>query len=424
MAKFSWLSHQGYKILIDNLNDGVFVVDEGLLAYANPRLAEILGYEVDALIGVPFIELIASEEQSFIWERHRARLAGENVPNQYEIHVSTAQNSLIFCSLNVTLTETPDGQSVTIGTIRDLTRQKAELAELESSKMELKSIFDQLPDVFYRTNMQGIITMISPSCFDVLGYKQHEMLGHPMVDFYNTPDERQKIVQAITEGGGKATKVEAGLRHKHGNIVWISTNAFIRFDANRQPISVDGVARDITERKKMEDQLTALTRTDSLTEVYSRNYFLDKSQEIIELMHRYQRPASMMMMDLDHFKKINDSYGHHTGDLVLIAFTLACQQEIRESDILGRLGGEEFGLMLPETSLHSAKALAERILQATAAIAIPYDDTFINITVSIGIVELKAGNKTLHSLMRSADIAMYQAKERGRNQLAVAHEST
>jgi len=424
LKKFSWISNQGNQVLIDNLQDGIFVIDEGMMAYVNPRFAEMLGRTVEDLIGIPFIELIAVEEQSLVWERHRARLSGEKVPEQYDLHLVTSEGSLIYCSLNVSLLKSPHGHTVAIGSVRDVTKQKAELAELEASKVELKSIFDELPDVFYRTDMQGIITMITPSCFDVLGYQQDEMVGKLMATFYVTPEERQKVVHAITDGGGKATRVEAGLRHKDGSRIWIATNAFVRFDANHHPISVDGVARDITERKEMEEQLIALSRTDSLTGICNRSYFMDKSEEAIKIMRRYQHPASMIMADLDHFKVINDKYGHHAGDLALIAFTDICRKEMRDTDVLGRLGGEEFGLLLPETTIKNAKILAERIRKATATIKIPLSEHVIRLTVSIGLVELNAEDQSIDSLIRRADHAMYQAKEKGRNQVVISMEAS
>jgi len=414
---FSWISEPGSQVILDNLSDGIFVIQDGSLVYVNQGFADVLGYQISELIDRSFIELISTSEQTLIWERHRARLAGETVPDHYEIHLITAQGSLIFCSVNVKLIEYPPGYAVTVGSIRDITQQKAELVKLEAAKIELNSIFDDLPDVFYRTDMQGIITMISPSCFKVIGYHPEEMIGRALADFYMAPEDRQKIVQAITEGGGKATQVEAGLKHRDGSVVWISTNAFIRFGADGKPCYVEGIARDISIRKRMEDQLTLLSRTDELTDVYNRRHFIDKSKAVIELMKRYQRPASMMMLDLDHFKNINDQYGHHIGDLALIAFTRVCRKEIRESDILGRMGGEEFGLILPETPIQNAQALAERIRKATAAIVIPFNEQMIRITVSIGVVELDKEDLTFDSVMQRADQAMYQAKENGRDQV-------
>lgn len=422
MEKFSWQSDQGYRILIDHLQDGVVVVEEGVLVFANQRMASMIGYSTDELIGHPFIQFIAPGDAPLMQERYLARLAGETVPDQYDIHLVTAQGSLLFCTLNIGLYQDPNEKAVTIGSARDVTRQKTALAELEASKEELKKIFDRLPDVFYRTNMQGIITMISPSCFDILGYRQEVMQGTPMASYYVTPDDRQKAVQAITDGGGRATQVEAGLRHKDGSTVWISTNAIVRYGADGQPLFIEGVARDISEQKRLQDQLTLLSRTDDLTGEFSRSYFMNKSEEVIKIMKRYQRPATMMMLDLDHFKNINDNFGHHAGDIALIAFTRACRQEIRDSDVLGRLGGEEFGLMLPETTLENAQQLAERIRKATADIRIPQDGQIITITVSIGVVELRADDQSLTSILRRADRAMYQAKQNGRNQVVTLIE--
>ena len=421
MEEFLGLPAQGEHALLDYLPDGVFVIDEGNLTYVNRRLADMLGYSLDGIIGQPFIGFIATEDQCLAWEMHRARLAGEKVVDQYYIHLLSAQGQLIFCAINVSLIQSPQGRFATIGSVRDVSQTNSVLADIERSKMELKSIFEQLPDVFYRSNMQGIITMISPSCFDVLGYRQHEMLGVAMAQFYDTPEDRQKVVLAITEGGGKATRVEAGLRHKNGDVVWISTNAFIRFDSNHQPISVDGVARDNSASKKLENELISLSRIDGLTEVYNRKYFMDKTRESISQIMRYHRPATFLMMDLDQFKKINDMYGHQVGDATLTAFSQACREEIRETDVLGRLGGEEFALFLPETALPQALVLAERIRAATADLKIPFGDQFIRVTVSIGLTELKADELSLSSIMHRADLAMYQAKEKGRNRVVVSH---
>lgn len=180
LEKFSWLSERGSQVIINHLQDGIYVIEEGALVYVNPPLAKILGYKVSELIGRAFIGLVATEDRPIALERYRARLSGEDVPMQYDIRLITAQGSLIWCAINVGLHKNPEGVQVTVGSARDVTQQKAELAELEASELELKSIFDQLPDVFYRTNMQGIITKISPSCFDVIGYRPEAMIGTAM----------------------------------------------------------------------------------------------------------------------------------------------------------------------------------------------------------------------------------------------------
>ena len=415
MEKFSWLTDQSARILIDHLQDGIFVIENEKIVYLNQRMADMFAYRVDELIGRPFMELVAPVDQKLIMERYRARLAGEDVPAQYEIRLLTSQGKILYCALNVGLRTDENGQISSIGSVRDVTQQKEEYAKLDATKTELKTIFDHLPDVFYRTDMQGFITLISPSCFELIGYRQEVLLGTLMADYYKTPAEREKVVHAIKEGKGKATLVEAALRHKDGHIIWISTSAVVRLDKDGKPVFIEGVSRDITERKHMEEQLTLLSRVDSLTGALSRRYFMDKCSEVFAVMKRYQRPASMIMMDLDNFKKINDIYGHHIGDQALVAFTLECQKEIRESDIFGRLGGEEFGLMLPETALQRAQATAERIRKRIENIKIPVADEVIKITVSIGLIEINNEIHTLDDALRCADKAMYQAKDQGRN---------
>ncbi len=126
-----------------------------------------------------------------------------------------------------------------------------------------------------------------------------------------------------------------------------------------------------------------------------------------------------MMLDLDHFKRINDSFGHANGDMVLIEFYRTCQQLVRESDTITRYGGEEFLVLLPETQLHQAVDLAERIREAVAEIELEANGGIIRLTVSIGVVEWDAERfKTIEDMLECADEALYNAKNNGRNQVA------
>jgi len=262
LDKLSWLNEQDCRIIIDRLQDGIFVIEDGKLAYVNLRMATMLGYEAEELVGRPMTDVVFHADQPLVLERYHARISGEKVPEQYDLRLVASQGEVIFCSLNVGLSIRENGVSVTVGSVRDVTKQKAEHAELEASQEELKAIFNQFPDVFYRTDMRGIITIISPSCFNILGYRQEVMVGSAMSSYYLNPEDRQKIVLLITEGGGRVTRVEAALRHKDGTTIWISTNAFVRFDKDGNPCYIEGVARDISERKLMEDKLTDLSRTD------------------------------------------------------------------------------------------------------------------------------------------------------------------
>jgi len=422
LDKLLWLSDEGCRVLVEHLQDGIFVIEDEKLTFVNQHLADMFAYSVESLIGKPFIELVADMDKEMVMERHHARISGENVPEFYDIHITTGHGTIICCSLNVGLSTDQSGKLVAVGSVRDVTQQRVALAALQAAKADLSAIFEQLPDVFYRTDMQGIITKMSPSCFDLLGYSAEELLGTPLAGYYKTPEERQKVVMAIIAGGGKTTRVEAALVHKNGSTVWVSTSAIVRKSPEGNPVCIEGIARDVTEQKGMEEHLIVLSRIDSLTGVYNRRFYMDKCEEVINLMKRYHRPASMMIADLDFFKSINDSYGHHAGDMALKTFTDVCRKEIRESDFVGRLGGEEFGLMLPETTIQQAISLAERIRKSVEDLVVKVGEETISFTVSIGLVELNVNDTSLDSIMSCADLAMYQAKATGRNKVVVLDE--
>ncbi len=423
MQDFSWTSDQGCMTLVEHLQDGLFAIEDGILVYANQRLAEMFGYPIEELIGQPFVDLIIEEDRVKVMEKYHAHLAGEAVAKQFEIRVNDSAGKRVCCSLNVGLSTSQHGTLLTVGSARDVTQQNEALHELEAKKNKLEFILDQLPDVYYRTDMHGIISMISPACYDVLGYRPEEMLNTAMASYYNTPEDRHKVVQKIIDAGGKTTQVEAALKHKDGSIIWVSSNAAVRSDQASSHRYIEGIARDTTTRKHHEDYLLALSSIDSQTGAFTRRIFMDKAEEIINMSKRYKNVATLMIADLDHFKEINDNYGHHAGDMALAAFAKVCLQEIREPDIFGRLGGEEFGFLLPETPIAQAQVLAERIRASTEDVEIQVDGHIIRITVSIGMAEVGPGEQMLSSIMRRADQAMYEAKGNGRNQIVISTQN-
>ena len=188
-------------------------------------------------------------------------------------------------------------------------------------------------------------------------------------------------------------------------------------------VEVDGqtmlqaLVRDISERKCMEEKLRMLALTDPLTGVDNRRSFLEKGKRELVRSHRYQHSLAFLMLDVDHFKSINDTYGHQAGDLVLKALATHCQKMLRHNDLLGRLGGEEFALLLPETNLSKAREVGERIRQALENLVVDYEDQAIRFTVSLGLSVAQNDSDTLMNVMSRADAALYRAKAEGRNRL-------
>jgi diguanylate cyclase (GGDEF)-like protein len=175
--------------------------------------------------------------------------------------------------------------------------------------------------------------------------------------------------------------------------------------------------RDISERRKNEARLRELARRDSLTGVSNRGHLFDRAADELLRARRYRRPLTVLMLDLDHFKLINDQHGHAAGDRVL---RVACRrwiQLLRSMDLLGRIGGEEFAVLMPETDLEAGRAAADRLRAAVADRPISARGVQIHCTVSAGITVLRDDDKSVEEALRRADTALYRAKEAGRNRV-------
>jgi len=172
---------------------------------------------------------------------------------------------------------------------------------------------------------------------------------------------------------------------------------------------------DISDIIRNSEQLERLATTDSMTALYNRRHFLALGEAEWSRFQRYHRPLSVLMLDIDHFKSVNDRYGHAVGDETIISVANACVEGKRESDIVGRLGGEEFAILLPETDLAQATIVADRLCKRIAANGLVAHKVHFKVTASIGIATASISMSGLDVLIRAADQALYQAKAQGRN---------
>lgn len=177
------------------------------------------------------------------------------------------------------------------------------------------------------------------------------------------------------------------------------------------------VYRDINESKRLYKRLEILASTDALTQVGNRGSFMDRAAAEFGRADRYDRNISILMIDVDHFKAVNDNHGHATGDDVLRQVAAACNGALRGSDILGRIGGEEFGALLPETDTETAHLVAERLRRDVADLTIETKSGAISVTISIGVATASRDDSNLETTMAQADEALYQAKRQGRNKV-------
>lgn len=230
-------------------------------------------------------------------------------------------------------------------------------------------------------------------------------------DIYVDPEDRTKLIKALA-GTGRVSGFETAVRISDGSVrdVLVAATAVRYGDID----AVMASAVDISTRKALERRLERLATTDSLTGLLNRGHFQHTASVEMERCRRYGRTLSLLMVDIDHFKAINDTHGHVFGDRVLIAFAKLCGDHLRQQDCIARFGGEEFAVLLPETDELAAVSVAERFRECVQDLQIDGVDS-LRLSVSIGITGIDVSEDTFEDAVARADVALYTAKRQGRN---------
>jgi diguanylate cyclase (GGDEF)-like protein/PAS domain S-box-containing protein len=258
----------------------------------------------------------------------------------------------------------------------------------------------------------------------MLGYSAQEIQDttQQWTDFIYPADRERawRSISDVLEGRSDIHKLEYRMLHKDGSIRWILDQAKVmKISIEGRPQRMCGTHTDITERKNLELELEKNAKTDFLTGLVNRRHFMDLANKEHQRAIRFGNPLSILMVDIDNFKRINDTYGHKSGDDVLKMFSDLCRSAFREIDIVGRIGGEEFAVVLPEATSHQAIEAAERLRAKVANSKTPLAQNLaIEFTVSIGVVSLSPEFDSLDVMLSHADKALYKAKNTGRNRVS------
>ncbi|SMF36791.1 PAS domain S-box-containing protein/diguanylate cyclase (GGDEF) domain-containing protein/hemerythrin-like metal-binding domain protein [Desulfovibrio gilichinskyi] len=263
----------------------------------------------------------------------------------------------------------------------------------------------------------GAYLKVNKAICEILGYKETELMSMKFQDITH-PDDFNESLEAIKQmlaGNIQTAQMEKRYFHKKGHLI----NGLLNISLVHNP---DGIPRffisqlqDITRRKQLEEELTRFAKEDFLTKIANRRYFIDHATREMTRGDRFHEPQALLMLDIDHFKDVNDTYGHDVGDTVLIALADCCKKELRSFDVLGRLGGEEFGVLLINIDSKLAHSIAERLRKGIEKLIVQTAKGPVTFTVSIGLTTFQGGGNDLESRLKLVDRALYRAKNSGRN---------
>ncbi|MEX1199104.1 MAG: diguanylate cyclase [Pseudohongiellaceae bacterium] len=380
-----------FRSLVELSSDTILLLDpDGTVAYANPAAERLFGRPLDDLVGEPFGGIVTAEEQSDIYITH-PRLG----------HVATSARST---------TIRLSGIAYTAIYLRDISeRIRTEEERLRQFSVALNAV-DQGMMI---TRSDTSIVAVNPAFTAITGYSQEEVMGHtPQLLRTGQPEDRESYTEMrrILEREGHW---EGALRNrrKNGEIYEQWLNISPVHDDSGKLIYYVALFSDMTDINR----LRQLAHHDYLTGLFNRAALQLHLDEELRRIARYGGVFSLIMFDLDHFKAVNDSYGHDTGDRVLQQIAELTLDEVRDTDIAARWGGEEFMILLPETDSDDALVLAERLRRCIAATAFPETGS---ITISLGIAAAHR-DETLEDMLMRLDQALYRAKEsRNRAELA------
>lgn len=390
----------------------------------NQSFQTICGYSEEELKNLDYWKLTPEEyEHQETLQLELLEKTGRYGP--YEKEYIHKNGSRIKLSLNGVLTKDAHGHNQIWSIVEDITERKHtenQLKQLNEEILFAKKRFERI----FENNASGIlvvdenrqIVMSNKRFCEIIGYSKEELLGQSAQIIHENQTSYEMFKESFLSAQTSANyKIEFRLKRKDNEYIWCE---FLGspIELAEQYRGVVWSVLDITKQKQLQSKLEEQAITDYLTGLNNRRYFTSRLKEQIFLVQRNRESkVALMMFDLDHFKRINDNFGHLAGDTIIKVFSEIIKKNLRKTDIAGRIGGEEFAMILPNTSIENALILATRIKDEVAAQLIEYNDKHIVFTVSIGMTMLAHDDLDTDITFVRADTALYAAKEKGRNRI-------
>src|SRR6266850_1092517 len=403
--------------LMESISEAV-VVHREHIEYANSRFGALVGVAPKDLVGRKLSELVPAEYAELVGDNIVRRLAGEPASERYEIELVGAQGQgrrleLASASLNL------GGSTALLVTAVEMTPRRAMAGSVQDRSRALATL-DSIGEGVITTDARGRIDYMNQAAEVLTGMTSAAAGGKYFADIATLVDEGSRkslgdpVRQCLTTGARVTLGRRALLLAKQGGSEFhIEMSAAPIRAATHEITGAVIILHDVTEMSGLARQMSYQASHDALTGLVNRREFERRLQEAIEVAHGGQTSHVLCYLDLDRFKAVNDTCGHLAGDNMLREIATLLKDQVRDSDTVGRLGGDEFGLLLVGCPLDKARQIAEDVTHAVDDYRFVWKDKIFNVGVSIGLVEIGQESGTLDDVMSAADSACYVAKKQG-----------
>jgi diguanylate cyclase (GGDEF)-like protein/PAS domain S-box-containing protein len=413
--------------IIESSLDIIIAVDTGRrIIRFNKSAQKTFGYREEEVLGLQ-VDILYDDPDEGV-KIHRRVCENGEFTGEITNRRKDGETFRAFLSAS-TLLDTDGNFGGVMGISRDITERKRSEELLEKSERFLNTIFHSIMDPFSIVDRDFRIVRVNEAYAQMRGRRVEELLGGRCYEILQgrTCVCDECVVQKTFDSSDPCAKDKL-LTFPDGLKVWVEIYTYPIMNEEGRVSHVIEYTRDITSRKKAEEEkkllierLEYLSSTDVLTELLNRRALMNKLSYEVNRAERYGSELSIVLCDIDNFKDVNDTFGHAVGDTALRLVAEVLRQSLRKIDIAGRYGGDEFLLILPETSLTGAGNFAERIRAAVEGQTVPTEDGEVRVTLSLGVTSctLRGDGDTIDSLIRDADAALYSCKRTGKNRLII-----
>ena len=423
-------SERKFRALLESAPDATVIVDwHGHIKIVNAQAERMFGWDRGEIVGRHLSELIPHRFRGVHHEHLKLYLrnpAARAMGSQLELYGRRKNGTEFPVEISLGPLETDQGLLVSAA-VRDITARKRAEAALREAEERFRTAFAEAPGGMALASLDGRLLQVNRAMCEIVGYAQ-DQLEATSLDSITHPDDaagdREELAR-LERGEAARYRAERRLIHAAGTAIPVDLSVAVVHDVAGRPLHFLAQMHDITERKRFEGQLQYLADHDALTGMFNRRRFEHELERELARARRYGTGGAVLAIDLDHFKYVNDTHGHSVGDELITRVGVVFKRRLRATDMIARIGGDEFSVILPGAEEAEAVAVANSLLSAlregasaSGGIARPRW-----VTASIGIALFGAHATSGEDVLVEADIAMYDAKEAGRDRFKVYDSS-